>query len=85
MMKYPKYLDAISSLGDISLKESCIKSIEKFTCTLYGYSRMTNIHQVTKCEFEKKSKAIPNGNPPDRIKSVDPTTFLLITKCFMGK
>ena len=38
--------------------------------------RMTNIHQLTKCEFEKKSKPKPNGNPLDRIKSVDPTTFL---------
>ena len=38
--------------------------------------RMTNIHQLTKCEFEKKSKPKPNGNPLDRIKSVDPTNSL---------
>ena len=74
-MKHQKYLDAISSLGDISLKESCIKSIEEFTCALYGYRRMTNIHQVIKCEFEKKSKARPNGNTPDRIKSAHLATF----------
>ena len=30
---------------------------------------------MIKCEFEKKSKPKPNGNPLDRIKSVDPTTF----------
>ena len=75
MMKHQKYLDAFSSLGNASLEESCIKSIEEFTCALYGYSRMTNIHQVIKCEFEKRSKSKPKGNPLDRIKSVDPTTF----------
>ena len=36
---------------------------------------MTNIHQVNKWEFEKKSKPKPTGNPLDRIKSVDSTTF----------
>ena len=76
MMKHQKYLDVFSSLGDTSLEESCMKSIEEFTCALYGYSKMTNIHQVNKWEFEKKSKPKPNGNPLDRIKSVDPTTFL---------
>ena len=75
MMKQQKYLDAFSSLRDASLEESCIKSIEEFTCVLYRYSRMTDIHQVIKCEFEKKSKPKPDGNPLDRIKSADPTTF----------
>ena len=42
MMKHPKHLDAFSSLGDILLEKSCIKTIEEFTCLLYGYSRMTN-------------------------------------------
>ena len=74
-MIHQKYLDAFLSLGDTSLEESCIKSIEEFTCALYGYSRMRNIHQVTKCEFEKKSKPKPKENPLDRIKSVDPTNF----------
>ena len=73
-MKHQKYLDAFLSLGDTALEESCIKSIEEFTCALYGYSRMTNIHQVIKCKFERKSKPKPNGNPLERIKSVDPTT-----------
>ena len=63
--KHQKHSDALSSLGDTSLEESCIKSIEEFTCVLYGYSRMTNIHQVLKCEFEKKSKPKLNGNPLD--------------------
>ena len=72
MMKHQKYLDALWSLGDASLEESCIKSIEKLRVPY----RMTNIHQVTKCEFEKKSKPKPNGNPLDRIKSVDPTNSL---------
>ena len=36
---------------------------------------MTNMHQVIKCKFVKKSKAKLNGNPLDRIKSFDPTTF----------
>ena len=31
---------------------------------------------MKKCEFEK-SKPKPSSNPPDRIKSVDPTTFPL--------
>ena len=75
MMKHQKYLDEFSSLGDTSLEESCIESIEEFKCVLYGYSRMKNIHQVIKCEFEKKSKPKPNGNPFDRIKSVGLTTF----------
>ena len=65
MMKHQKYLDGFSSLGDTSLEESCIKSIEEFKCALYGYNRMANIHQVMKCEFEKKSEAKPNGNPLD--------------------
>ena len=30
---------------------------------------------MKKCEFEKKSKPKANGNPLERIKSVDPTTF----------
>ena len=32
MMKHQKYLDAFLSLGDTSLEESCIKSIEELTC-----------------------------------------------------
>ena len=31
---------------------------------------------MIKCYFENKSKPKPNGNPLERIKSVDPTTFL---------
>ena len=79
MMKHQKYFDASSSLGDTSLEESCIveriKFIEEFTCVLYWFFRITNIHQVMKCKFEKKSKPKPNGNLFDRKKSVDPTTF----------
>ena len=48
--KHQKYLDVFSSLGDTSLKETCIKSNEEFTCDLYGYSKIKNIHQVIKYE-----------------------------------
>ena len=72
MIKHQKYLDALSSLGDTSLKE---RALSLFTCALYGYSWMANIHQVIKCKFKKKSKPKPNGNPFDWIKSIDPTTF----------
>ena len=75
MMKHQKYLDAFLPLGDKSLEEICIKSIVEFTCVLYGYSRMSNIHQMIKYISEKKSKPKLNGNPLGRIKSVDPTTF----------
>ena len=36
---------------------------------------MTNIQQVIKYKFEKKSKPKPDGKPLDRIQSVDPISF----------
>ena len=74
LKKHRKYLDAFSSRWDTKLKKSFIRSIEELACALYGYSRMTNIHQLIKCEFAK-SKSKPNWNHLDRIKLVDSTIF----------
>ena len=43
MLKHLKYLDVISSFEDASLEGWCVKSMEEFTCALYGYSSMTNL------------------------------------------
>ena len=73
MTKKKKFVNAFVALGNLHPSENIISDIEEFTCHMYGYPKNKCINDVLKVEFDKKCKPNPGKNPPDCIKSVDPT------------
>ena len=75
MNKHEKFVNVFMILGDLQLTNEIMNITEEFTCHLYGYTKQTNIHEVTKIHFENKTKPKPSKKPLNCIKLIELTTF----------
>ena len=73
--KHEKFVNAFMFLGDLSLTNEIINTIDEFTCHLYGCTKLTNINEVIKIHFENKTKPKPSQKPLNFIKGIEPTAL----------
>ena len=52
----PKNENAFTTLDELLLTNEIINILKQFTCHLYGYTKQTDIHEVTKIHSENKTK-----------------------------
>lgn len=74
MMKSQRFTRAFACLGRGSdISESILEDIEKFTCSLYGSPRLSNVNDVRLAQFEQKySPRDASHQPLDKIRGISP-------------
>ena len=48
MMKDPRFLEALASLGTLHITENIINALEEFVCHVYGYTKQAKLSTVLK-------------------------------------
>ena len=62
-------------MGEEDLSNEDIDEIEYFTCSMFGYSKLTSINEARYLHFKSKCKPKEAAKPLDCLKNFDPCLF----------
>ena len=75
MLKSVLLINTFNKMGEEDLSDEDIDAIESFTCSMFGYSKLTSINEARYLHFKSKCKPKEAGKPLDCLKNVDPCLF----------
>ena len=76
MMKDTRFADAFSSLGNAEKIDSAVADeIERFTCNLYGFSKLTYVDDVRHALFQQKYLPKQNSSPFEKLQAFNPSSM----------
>ena len=75
MLKSVLFINFFNKMGEEDLSGKDIDAIESFTCSMFGYSKLTSINEARYLHFKSKCKPKEAGKPLDCLKNVDPCLF----------
>ena len=75
MLKSVLFINMFNKMGEEDLSDEDIDAIESFTCSMFGYSKLTSINEARYLHFKSKCKPKEAAKPLDCLKNVDPCLF----------
>ena len=75
MSKSDQFINVFNKMGEEDLSEDDMDVLESFTCSIYGYSKLTSINEARYLHFKRKCKPKEAAKPLDCLKNVDPSLF----------
>ena len=75
MLKSTKYIDTFNKLGQEELTVEDADVLESFTCTMFGYDKLSSINEARYHYFKSKCKPKEVAKPLEFLKHVDPSMF----------
>ena len=75
MLKSVLFINTINKIGEEDLSDEDIDATESFTCSMFGYSKLTSINEARYLHFKSKCKPKEAAKPLDCLKNVDPCLF----------
>ena len=75
MLKSVLFINFFNKMGEEDLSGKDIDAIESFTCSMFGYSKLTSINEARYLHFKSKCKPKEAAKPLDCLKNVDPCLF----------
>ena len=75
MLKSVLFINTFNKMGEEDLSDEDIDEIESFTCSMFGYSKLTSINEARYLHFKSKCKPKEAPKPLDCLKNVDPCLF----------
>ena len=70
-------------MGEEDLCDEDIDPVESFTCSMFGYSKLTSIKEGRYLHIKSKCKPKEAAEPLDCLKNVDPCLFRLCKQVLM--
>ena len=76
MMNEKSFTNAFATLGNSGdISDLTAKEIERFTCTLYGMSKLNSINDVRYALFQQKYAPKRNKTPLEKIQGINPSSM----------
>ena len=76
ILKSILYINTFNKMEEEDLSDEDIDEIESFTCSMFGYSKLTSINEARYLHFKSKCKPKEAAKPLDCLKNVNPSTLL---------
>ena len=83
MLKSVLFINFFNKMGEEDLSDKDIDAIESFTCSMFGYSKLTSINETRYLHFKSNCKPKEAAKPLDCLKNVDPCLFPLCKQMLM--
>ena len=75
MLKSDLFIIKFNKMGEEDLIDEDIDVLEFFTCSMFGYSKLTSINEARYLHFKSKCKLKEEAKPLDCLKNVDQYLF----------
>ena len=75
MLKSVLFINTSNKTGEEDLSDEDIDAIESFTCSMFGYSKLTSINEARYLHFKSKCKPKEATKPLNCLKNVDSCLF----------
>ena len=75
MLKSVLFINTFNKMGEEDLSDEDIDEIESFTCSMFGYSKLTSINEARYLHSKSKCKPKEAAKPFDCFKNVDLCLF----------
>ena len=75
MLKSAQFVNTFNKMGEEDLSDEDIDAIESFTCSMFGYNKLTSINEARYVHFKSKCKPNEVAKPLCGLKNVDPCLF----------
>ena len=75
MLKSVLFINTSNKTGEEDLSDEDIDAIESFTCSMFGYSKLTSINEARYLHSKSKCKPKEAAKPFDCFKNVDLCLF----------
>ena len=75
MLKSDLFIITFNKMGEEDLIDEYIDALESFTCSMFGYSKLTSINEARYLHFKNKCKPKEAAKALDCLRNVDPCLF----------
>ena len=81
MLKSVLFINMFNQMGEEDLSDEDINAIESFTCSMFGYSKVTSINEARYLHFKSQSKQKEAANPLVCLKMLIHAGLLYVNRC----
>ena len=83
ILKSVLFINTFSKIGEEDLSDEDIDAIESFTCSMFGYRKLTSKNEARYLYFQSNCKPKEAAKPLECLKNFDPCLFPLCKQVLM--